>query len=37
VEPLVPEKSAVEFEVVIGKLKSYKSTDVDQIPAEIGE
>jgi hypothetical protein len=34
-EPFVPEASATESEVAIGKLKSYKSQSVDQIPAEI--
>jgi hypothetical protein len=32
-EPFVPEPSASEAEVAIGKLKSYKSTGIDQIPA----
>jgi hypothetical protein len=31
----VPEPSALKAEVAIGKLKSYKSPGVDQIPAEI--
>jgi hypothetical protein len=34
-EPFVPEPSASEAEVEIGKLKSYKSPGVDQIPAEL--
>jgi hypothetical protein len=34
-EPLVPEPSLVEVEIVIGKLKSCKSPDTDQIPAEL--
>jgi hypothetical protein len=34
-EPLVPEPSLVEVEIVIGKLKSYKSPGTDQIPAEL--
>jgi len=34
-EPLVPEPSASEFEVVIDKLKSHKSPCIDQIPAEL--
>jgi hypothetical protein len=33
--PFVPEPSASEVEVVIGKLKSYKSPGVDQIPVEL--
>jgi hypothetical protein len=31
-EPLVPEPNLVEVEIAIGKLKSYKSPDIDQIP-----
>jgi hypothetical protein len=34
-EPLVPEPSLVEVEIAIGKLKSYKSPDTDQIPAKL--
>jgi hypothetical protein len=34
-EPFVPEHSASEVEVAIGKLKRYKSPCVDQIPAEL--
>jgi hypothetical protein len=34
-EPLVPEPSLVEVEIAIGKLKSYKSQGIDQIPAEL--
>jgi hypothetical protein len=34
-EPLVPEPSLVKVEIVIGKLKSYKSLSTDQIPAEL--
>jgi hypothetical protein len=33
-EPLVPEPSLVEVEVVIGKLKSYKSPGTDNIPTK---
>jgi hypothetical protein len=33
-EPLVPEPRLVEVEIAIGKLKSYKSTGTDHIPAE---
>jgi len=32
-EPLVPEPSAAEFELVIDKIKSHKSPGFDQIPA----
>jgi hypothetical protein len=35
VEPFVPEPSASEFEVAVGKLKRYKSPGVDQIPVEL--
>jgi hypothetical protein len=34
-EPLVPEPSLVEVEITIGKLKSYKSPGIDQIPAKL--
>jgi hypothetical protein len=34
-EPFVPEPSACEVEVAIGKLKKYKSPGVDQIPAKL--
>jgi hypothetical protein len=34
-KPFVPEPSASEFEVAIGKLKRYKSPGVDQIPDEL--
>jgi hypothetical protein len=34
-EPFVPEPSASEVEVAIGKLKRYKSPGVNQIPAEL--
>ena len=34
-EPLVPEPSAFEVELAIGKLKSHISPGVDQIPAEL--
>ena len=34
-EPLVPEPSASEVELAIEKLKSHKSPDIDQIPAEL--
>jgi hypothetical protein len=34
-KPFVPEPSASEAEVAIGKLKSYKCPGVDQIPAEL--
>jgi hypothetical protein len=34
-EPFVPEPSASEVEVTIGKLKRYKSPGVDQIPSEL--
>jgi len=34
-EPLVPEPSAFEFELAIGKLKSHKLPSIDEIPAEL--
>jgi len=34
-EPLLPEPSAFEFEMVIEELKSHKSPGSDQIPAEL--
>ena len=34
-EPLVPEPSAFEVELATEKLKSHKSPDTDQIPAEL--
>jgi hypothetical protein len=34
-EPLVPEPSLIEFEIAFGKLKSYKSPGIDQIPSEL--
>jgi hypothetical protein len=34
-EPFVPEPSISEAEIAIRKLKSYKSPDADQIPAEL--
>jgi hypothetical protein len=34
-EPLVPEPSLFEVEIVIGKLERYKSPGTDQIPAEL--
>ena len=36
-EPLVPEPSFLEVELAIEKLKSHKSTGIDQIPAELIE
>jgi hypothetical protein len=33
-EPLVPEPSAFEVEMAIGKLKRHKSPDIDEIPAD---
>jgi hypothetical protein len=34
-EPFVPEPSASEVEVAVGKLKRYKSRGFDQIPTEL--
>jgi hypothetical protein len=34
-EPFVPEPNASEFEVAVGKLKSYKSPVAGHIPAEL--
>jgi hypothetical protein len=34
-EPLVPEPTPVEVKIAIRKLKSYKSSGTDQIPAEL--
>jgi hypothetical protein len=34
-EPFVPEPSAAETEIVIGKVRRYKFVGVDQIPAEL--
>ena len=34
-EPLVPEPSTLEVQLVIEKLKSHKSPGIDQIPAEL--
>jgi hypothetical protein len=34
-EPLVPSPSRLEVEIVIAKLKKYKSPGSDQIPAEL--
>jgi hypothetical protein len=31
----VPEPSAFEVEMAIGKLKRYKSSGIDQVPAEL--
>jgi hypothetical protein len=36
-EPFVPESSASEFEVGIGKLNRYRSSEVNQIQAGGGE
>ena len=34
-ETLVPEPSAFEVELAIGKLKSHKSPGINEIPAEL--
>jgi hypothetical protein len=34
-EPLVPELNAFEVEMAIEKLKTHKSSGIDQIPAEL--
>jgi hypothetical protein len=34
-EPLVSEPSAFEVDLATGKLKSHKSPDIDQTPAEL--
>jgi len=34
-EPLVPEPSVFEFEILIEKLKRHKSPGIDQIPKEL--
>jgi hypothetical protein len=34
-EPLVPGPSRLEVDIAIGKLKKYKSSGSDQIPAEL--
>jgi len=34
-DPLVPEPSALEVELVIDKLESHKSPGIDEIPAEL--
>jgi hypothetical protein len=36
-EPLVPGPGCLEVEIVIAKLKKYKSTGSDQIPAELNQ
>jgi hypothetical protein len=36
-ESLVPEPSRIEVEIVVGKLKRYKSPGTDQMPAELIE
>ena len=34
-EPLVPEPSAFDMEMAVGKLQRYKSSGIDQIPPEM--
>jgi hypothetical protein len=34
-EPLVPEPSAVEFEMAVEKLKRHRSPGIDQVPPEL--
>jgi hypothetical protein len=34
-EPFVPERSASQVEVAIGRLKNYKSPSIRQIPTEL--
>ena len=34
-EPLVPEPSAFDVELVIGKINSHKLSGIDKIPAEV--
>jgi len=34
-DPLVPDPSVSQVELAIDKLKSHKSPDIDQIPAEL--
>ena len=36
-EPLIPESSAFEVQLAIGKLKSHKSSGIDEIPAELNK
>jgi len=36
-EPLVPEPSAFEFQLAIGKLKRHRSPGIDEIPAELNK
>jgi len=36
-EPLVPDPSATEFELVMDKTKSHKSPGIDKIPAEMNK
>jgi hypothetical protein len=37
VEPFVPKPSTSEFQVAVGKLRSYKAPDTDQTSAELIE